>query len=156
MVSKDIIKSIIDRKLNMNANSDIIISDNIQQSLSKESNQIENEENTDENIKPWESEIESDVLHRSTERVRLNLDHLRNIIYQLGLIKLCWPNVHHSIFEERENFPESYVTNNDKEKLLLLYSENFRLQFCNKYPYRKPLFLACENECGIQVRTFIL
>lgn len=81
----------------------------------------------------------------------LTLEHLKQISYELGLIKLCWPEIMHPTFEDRINFPESYLKNSDKEKLLLLYTENFRQQFCHRHPHRKPLFLACENECGMQV-----
>lgn len=49
------------------------------------------------------------------------------------------------------HYPYSYLTNNEKEKLLLWYAENFRQQFCEKYPDRRPLLIACDNECGVQV-----
>ncbi|XP_075223925.1 coiled-coil domain-containing protein lost boys [Lycorma delicatula] len=49
-----------------------------------------------------------------------------------------------------KNYPESYKRNTSKEKLLLLYAENFRRQFTTKYKQRKPLYLAVENECGLQ------
>ncbi|CAH1954858.1 unnamed protein product [Acanthoscelides obtectus] len=84
------------------------------------------------------------------EPVDLTLDHLKDIAYELGLIKLCWPEIIDPYFEERTSFPKSYVENSDKEKVLLVYTENFRRQFSHKYPNRKPLFLACENECGMQ------
>ncbi|KAJ8968661.1 hypothetical protein NQ314_002184 [Rhamnusium bicolor] len=85
------------------------------------------------------------------EPIDLTLDHLKEITYELGLIKLCWPEITDPVFEDRTNFPSSYLKNSDKEKLVLLYAENFRRQFCFKYPNRKPLFLASENECGMQV-----
>lgn len=94
-----------------------------------------------------------DTKKSTTAQVRLNFNHLRHITYELGLIKLCWPEIGQPIFENRNNFPKSYMINNNKEKVLLLYAENFRVQFCNKYPKRKPLFLACKNECGIQVSS---
>lgn len=104
---------------------------------------------TDFNIDALSSNIifDQDIPPKQT---KLNLDHLQEIIYKLGLIKLCWPEKIYSLFDDYGTFPDSYKTNDDKEKLLLLYCENFRLQFCFKYPNRKPLFLACENECGIQ------
>lgn len=34
--------------------------------------------------------------------------------------------------------------------MLLLYAENFRRQFWEKYPQRKPPILAIQNECGVQ------
>lgn len=54
----------------------------------------------------------------------------------------------------RTEFPESYYSNSDKEKVALLYAENFRRQFSTVYPNRKLLFLATENECGVQVSSF--
>ncbi|KAK6635809.1 hypothetical protein RUM44_001063 [Polyplax serrata] len=76
--------------------------------------------------------------------------HLEDIAHDLGLIKLCWNDVPQVDYEERMHYPLSYLKNNEKEKLLLWYSENFRQQFCEKYPDRRPLLLACDNECGIQ------
>ncbi|KAJ8924232.1 hypothetical protein NQ315_007023, partial [Exocentrus adspersus] len=84
------------------------------------------------------------------EPVDLTEEHLKQINYELGLINLCWPEITDPFFEDRTNFPASYLSNTNKEKLLLLYTENFRQQFCYKYPNRLPLFLACENECGMQ------
>ncbi|CAG9764882.1 unnamed protein product [Ceutorhynchus assimilis] len=89
------------------------------------------------------------------EPIDITIDYLKQISDELGLIKLCWPDLSNVTFEDRSNFPESYLKNSNKEKLLLLYAENFRRQFCYKYPDRKPLFLACDNECGMQVRTTI-
>lgn len=85
------------------------------------------------------------------EPIEITPDHLKMIAQELGLIKLCWPDLTDVTFENRTNFPESYLKNSSKEKLLLLYAENFRRQFCFKFPDRKPLFLACDNECGMQV-----
>ncbi|GJQ81044.1 hypothetical protein Trydic_g21853 [Trypoxylus dichotomus] len=84
------------------------------------------------------------------EPVDLNLEHLKQIANELGLISLCWPDIKEVTFENRTNFPESYLKNTNKEKLLLFYAENFRRQFHYKYPNRKPLFLAADNECGQQ------
>ncbi|KAJ8963257.1 hypothetical protein NQ318_018724 [Aromia moschata] len=89
------------------------------------------------------------------EPVDLTLDHVKEIAYELGLIKLYWPEITDPFFEDRVNFPSSYLKNDDKEKLVLLYAENFRRQFCFKYPNRKPLLLACENECGMQCAQFV-
>ncbi|KAJ3649532.1 hypothetical protein Zmor_021272 [Zophobas morio] len=84
--------------------------------------------------------------------VELTLKDLTHLAKELGLIKLCWPEIENVEFENRVNFPESYLTNSNKEKLLLLYTENFRKQFSYKYPNRKQLFLASNNECGMQVQ----
>ncbi|XP_030764668.1 dynein regulatory complex subunit 7 [Sitophilus oryzae] len=84
------------------------------------------------------------------EPLDITMEYLKQISDELGLIKMCWPDLSEVDFEDRNNFPDSYLKNNDKEKLLLLYVENFRRQFCFNYPDRKPLFLACDNECGMQ------
>ncbi|KAK5648480.1 hypothetical protein RI129_003372 [Pyrocoelia pectoralis] len=83
------------------------------------------------------------------EPINLTLDHVKQIQSELGIITLCWPDVEKPNFENRIHFPKRYVHNSDKEKLLLLYTENFRRQFDNLYPHRKPLLLACPNEVGV-------
>ncbi|XP_066157618.1 dynein regulatory complex subunit 7 [Euwallacea fornicatus] len=95
-------------------------------------------------------EILDTSLKELREPAEITLGHLKIIAEELGLIKLCWPDLADVTFEDRSNFPETYLRNSDKEKLLLLYTENFRRQICFKFPDRKPLFLACDNECGIQ------
>ncbi|GLH07723.1 Coiled-coil domain-containing protein 135 [Gryllus bimaculatus] len=72
---------------------------------------------------------------------------LKNIANELGLIHLCWPL---QAPEDAKKFPPSYYENNSKEKLILLYAENFRQQFHFIFPDRKPLLLAADNECGLQ------
>lgn len=52
--------------------------------------------------------------------------------------------------EKFPDYPNSYFSFSAKERLLLIYSENFRRQFINNYPDRKQLVLAIPNECGIQ------
>ena len=51
----------------------------------------------------------------------------------------------------RKHYPFSYIQNSNKERLLLWYTDNFRQQYHFVYKDRKPLFLAAENECGLQV-----
>lgn len=48
------------------------------------------------------------------------------------------------------NYPSSYYTFSAKERLLLIYTENFRRQFIADNPERASLVLAVHNECGIQ------
>lgn len=112
---------------------------------------IADEEEALEGEKPFSYFDALDQPRILPEPSELTLGHLKQISYELGLIKLCWPKITDPAFEDRTYFPESYVKSSDKEKLLLLYTENFRQQFCHKYPNRQPLFLACENECGLQV-----
>ncbi|XP_008199980.1 dynein regulatory complex subunit 7 [Tribolium castaneum] len=109
----------------------------------------EGEEVEEEEIKYHYIEI-LDAPRELLPPVELTLKDLSHIANELGLIKLCWPEIEHPEFENRVNFPESYLANSNKEKLLLLYTENFRRQFSYKYPHRKQLFLASNNECGMQ------
>ena len=46
--------------------------------------------------------------------------------------------------------PESYRNNTQKEELMLEYVANFRRQFQDLYPKRKPLMLCPRNECGVR------
>lgn len=112
---------------------------------------IANEQEELEGEKPFSYFDVLDQPRALPDPIELTLEHLKQISYELGLIKLCWPEITDPVFEGRTNFPESYLKNSDKEKLLLLYTENFRQQFCYKYPNRQPLVLACENECGLEV-----
>lgn len=96
----------------------------------------------------------------SLDNVSLNADgasesvitkeHIKDINYELGLIPLCWPEIENPVFENRTHFPESYYKNSEKEKLTLLYAENFRRQFVHTFPNRKQLILAADNELGVQ------
>lgn len=79
--------------------------------------------------------------------------HIKQVAAELGLITLSWPPLPITEFEGRSDWPESYYTNSKKEKLLLLAAENFRRQFIYLYPNRRPLCLAVDNECGLQVST---
>lgn len=47
-------------------------------------------------------------------------------------------------------YPDTYYTFSARERLLLIFTENFRRQFIIAYPERKQLVLAISNECGIQ------
>jgi hypothetical protein len=52
---------------------------------------------------------------------------------------------------KKGNLPESYTSNNKKEKLLIAYAENFQRQFRQLYGDRKPLLLKPPNEHGVEV-----
>lgn len=78
----------------------------------------------------------------------ITLEKLKELNSEFGTIYTCFP-------ENRDNaevlqFPESYFTLRSKEKLLLLFAENFRRQFKERYQLRRPLVLAVENECKVQ------
>lgn len=83
------------------------------------------------------------------EPVNLTFQHLKDVGYDLGLIDLCWPEEIKPIFENRTDFPIKYITHTEKERVLLVYTKNFRKKFIRKYPNRKPLFLVRDNECGV-------
>ncbi|KAJ2953435.1 hypothetical protein O0L34_g1026 [Tuta absoluta] len=84
----------------------------------------------------------------------LTIESLKNAIYEMGVVNLCWPEITEPVFETRKSFPESYYKNSNKERLLLAYAECFRRQYHFRYHkkpfYRKPLFLQCPNECELQ------
>lgn len=119
--------------------------------ISKTSQDEENPEVVEEEEEPFSYIKMLDVQRELQDPLDITLKDLKQISDELGLIKLCWPELSEVNFEDRTNFPDTYLKNSNKEKLLLLYAENFRRQFCYKYPERKPLLLACDNECGMQV-----
>lgn len=82
-------------------------------------------------------------------------EKLKEIVSQLGLIHTNFPENKSPEFEGRTVFPSSYNTLSPKERLLLLFAENFRRQFNELYPERLPLVLAVANECGVQVCFFV-
>lgn len=53
----------------------------------------------------------------------------------------------------RDGFPKSYSTNSAKEDTILEYVEDFRRQFVQVFPERRPLLLCPKNEVG--VRKFV-
>uniref|UniRef100_A0A336LWC1 Dynein regulatory complex subunit 7 n=1 Tax=Culicoides sonorensis TaxID=179676 RepID=A0A336LWC1_CULSO len=77
-------------------------------------------------------------------------EQLKSVGETLGRIHTCFPEISDVEFEGRNDFPKSYKTLSLKERLLLLFAENFRRQYNEKHPNRKPLILCLENECGIQ------
>ena len=48
------------------------------------------------------------------------------------------------------SLPKSYASNSAKESLLLEYVEDFRRQFVQVFPSRRPLTLCPLNECGVR------
>uniref|UniRef100_A0A182QJG2 Uncharacterized protein n=1 Tax=Anopheles farauti TaxID=69004 RepID=A0A182QJG2_9DIPT len=70
---------------------------------------------------------------------------------KLGVIDTCFPSYQAPPdTPETIEFPETYRTLSSKEKLVLLFAENFRRQYREKFPNRQPLVLAPVNECGVQ------
>jgi hypothetical protein len=75
-------------------------------------------------------------------------EKLKEINNELGVIYTCFPE--NRGMSKFSHLPESYYSLSPKEKLLLLFAENFRRQFKELYPSRRPLVLAIENECQVQ------
>lgn len=93
---------------------------------------------------------------KSSDKNSVSNEKLKEIVAQLGLIHTNFPENKSPEFEGRTVFPSSYNTLSPKERLLLLFAENFRRQFNELYPERLPLVLAVANECGVQVCSLIL
>lgn len=96
-----------------------------------------------------------DEIPSTGDRMLITQGMLDRVHRQLGLIELCWPKINGN--KENvyfNNLPESYSVVSNKEKLLLWYAENFRKQYHMVYKDRKPLLLACKNECDVQVGIF--
>lgn len=83
--------------------------------------------------------------------IRCTEEILRQVQRELCLIKLCWSDIPITKDLYAQSLPDTYRCVNDKERLLLWYAENFRRQIHAKDANRRPLLLACENECGVQV-----
>ncbi|KAI9578207.1 hypothetical protein GQX74_015093 [Glossina fuscipes] len=68
----------------------------------------------------------------------------------VGRIDLAFPETIDEFADSELCYPPSYYTLSPKERLLLLYAENFRHQFIINNPNRRPLVLALPNECKVQ------
>lgn len=75
-------------------------------------------------------------------------EKLKQLNSESGIIYTCFPEYRDK--PEFANLTESYFTLSPKEKLLLLFAENFRRQFKERYSSRRPLVLSVENECQVQ------
>ncbi|XP_037813549.1 coiled-coil domain-containing protein lobo [Lucilia sericata] len=69
---------------------------------------------------------------------------------QVGRIDLSFPETVEEFKDSIHCYPPSYYTLSAKERLLLLYAENFRHQFVINNSNRRPLVLALPNECNVQ------
>ncbi|KAK2581701.1 hypothetical protein KPH14_002188 [Odynerus spinipes] len=119
----------------------------------EEEDEDEDEEDEDEDEhEDKEQDADSYDFYRAGRPSTITREVLEDIERELGLIQLCWPEKDLGEDDYLSTLPDSYCTVSDKERLLLWHAENFRKQFHFKYKDRKPLLLACENECGMQVR----
>lgn len=90
------------------------------------------------------------IVETEPEEPKLSAETIRRATDRIGRIQISFPEFPDSTFEGRSDFPLSYRTLSSKERLLLLFAENFRQQYSMKFRHRKPLVLAVCNECGVQ------
>lgn len=77
----------------------------------------------------------------------LSIDNITTSEKDIGRILLDFIDADSKKFSD---YPSAYYSFSAKERLLLIYTENFRRQFISTYQDRNPLVLAIPNECGIQ------
>lgn len=100
-------------------------------------------------IKPI-SELDEKAGSRESVQSEDNNSELENVLHaknDVGRISLEFIDADAEQFSE---YPDTYYTFSARERLLLIFTENFRRKFVSTYPERKPLVLAIPNECGIQ------
>ncbi|XP_013106494.1 coiled-coil domain-containing protein lobo isoform X1 [Stomoxys calcitrans] len=68
----------------------------------------------------------------------------------IGRIDISFPETIDDFKDSELCYPPSYYTLSPKERLLLLYAENFRHQFALNNHKSRPLVLAPPNECNVQ------
>ncbi|KAH8383937.1 hypothetical protein KR009_011374 [Drosophila setifemur] len=68
----------------------------------------------------------------------------------IGKIDLSFPETIEEFEDSQQCYPPSYYTLSPKERLLLLYAENFRKQLVLSHPKRRAMVLALPNECRVQ------
>lgn len=73
-----------------------------------------------------------------------------------GTIDITFPETIEEFHDSAQCYPRSYYTVSTKERLLLLYAENFRRQFVLTHPRRRAMVLALPNECNVQVKLLLL
>nr|XP_012139134.1 PREDICTED: dynein regulatory complex subunit 7-like [Megachile rotundata] len=112
--------------------------------------EIEFESYESETTVTEEDKVQLDEPAKYESLIRITKDLIKEVQGELCMVKLCWPEVDVRKDLYLKTLPSSYHTVSDKEKVLAWYAENFRRQFCVKYPDRKPLLLVRENECGVQ------
>ncbi|XP_073835031.1 coiled-coil domain-containing protein lost boys [Musca autumnalis] len=68
----------------------------------------------------------------------------------IGRIDISFSEAGFDDYNDQHCYPPSYYTLSPKERLLLLYAENFRHQFFITNLNPRPLVLALPNECNVQ------
>ncbi|KAH8366753.1 hypothetical protein KR200_005055 [Drosophila serrata] len=74
----------------------------------------------------------------------------------IGKIDLSFPETIEEFENSPQCYPPSYYTLSPKERLLLLYAENFRKQLVLSYPKKRAMVLALPNECKVQVGLLLI
>ncbi|EDW66467.2 coiled-coil domain-containing protein lobo isoform X1 [Drosophila virilis] len=97
----------------------------------------------------FEEEMEEEESEFEYEESELSLSEGDPAI-QIGKIDLSFPETTEEFQDSPQCFPPSYYTLSSKERLLLLYAENFRKQFVLSHPRRRAMVLALPNECKVQ------
>lgn len=103
------------------------------------------EHSINENVHDESADEEEKIV--AIEDVAKNATEAIDLIPSIGRISLQFYN---GICPSDCQYPKTYYTLNGKERLVLIYAENFRRQFIELSPHRNPLVLAVPNECEIQ------
>ncbi|EDW83971.2 uncharacterized protein Dwil_GK13397 [Drosophila willistoni] len=90
-----------------------------------------------------------DEMHIDEEKSEFSLSEGEPAL-NIGKIDLSFPETIDEFQDSPQCYPPSYYTLSSKERLLLLYAENFRKQFVFSHPKRRPMVLALPNECKVQ------
>lgn len=100
-----------------------------------------------------EGEYEIEDEHESDSRVESEISLSEGEpALNIGTIDLSFPETTEEFQDSPQCYPPSYYTLSSKERLLLLYAENFRKQFVLTHPRRRAMVLAPPNECNVQVK----
>uniref|UniRef100_B3P6Q4 GG12280 n=1 Tax=Drosophila erecta TaxID=7220 RepID=B3P6Q4_DROER len=105
------------------------------------------------------SQTESDFVDEMEGEYEPEMEEMRSSEFSLsegepalniGKIDLSFPETVEEFEASPQCYPPSYYTLSPKERLLLLYAENFRKQLVLSYPKRRAMVLALPNECKVQ------
>ncbi|KAH8406514.1 hypothetical protein KR215_003942 [Drosophila sulfurigaster] len=100
---------------------------------------------------PMEYEYEMEEAETGSEGVETEMSLSEGEpALEIGKIDLSFPETTEEFQNSPQCFPLSYYTLSPKERLLLLYAENFRKQFVLGHPKRRAMVLAPPNECNVQ------
>jgi len=139
---------------NENENENKNDNDNNNNNDNKNGNAIDKKDSTDNNIEkkdnsPKESKIKEKKHHhhhKKNDKLKAKKNKKKHKSkkgsQRLKLLEKERENI--------ENAPKSYVSNTEKESMILKYVSNFNRQYTQQFPNRKKLMLCPENEYGIK------